>query len=101
MRDKILEMEAQWRELLTQMVRCAVALGQLREDLDVAQFVWELCGIYLAHHVDHRFLRSRDANRRAETAFRSLIDRSSLQVKAGAPARRKRSRNVRTQVVRG
>ena len=75
-RNKILEMEAEWRSLLTQLVQRAVDLGHLRRDLDVDQFVWELCGIYLGHHAAHRFLRSADADARAQTAFRALIDRA-------------------------
>ena len=75
-RDKILAMEAEWRQLLTQLVQRAVDLGHLRRDLDVNQFVWELCGIYLAHHAAHRFLRSADADARAQTAIESLIARA-------------------------
>jgi AcrR family transcriptional regulator len=75
-RNKILEMEAQWRRLLTDLVQRAVALGHLRRDLDVDQFVWELCGIYLGHHATHRFLRSADADSRAQRAFRALLDRA-------------------------
>jgi hypothetical protein len=75
-RDKILEMEAEWRGLLTNTVKEASALGHLRTDLDVAQFVWELCGIYLSHHAAQRFLKSPDADRRAKTAFESLLARS-------------------------
>src|SRR5579859_4877731 len=43
-RNKILEMEGQWRRLLTELVERAVSLGHLRHDLDVEQFVWELSG---------------------------------------------------------
>ncbi|HTR62568.1 MAG TPA: TetR/AcrR family transcriptional regulator [Candidatus Binataceae bacterium] len=75
-RDKILAMEGQWRRLLTEMVQRAVDLGHLRRDLDVDQFVWELCGIYLAHHAAHRFLRSADADPRAQTAIEALIARA-------------------------
>src|ERR1700736_2423604 len=39
-RNRILEMEAAWRGLLTNLVGRAVSLGHLRSDLDVAQFVW-------------------------------------------------------------
>ena len=46
-RNKILEMESDWRRLLTQLVQRAVEIGHLRRDLDVEQFVWESCGIYL------------------------------------------------------
>src|SRR6266481_9187186 len=75
-RNKILQMEGQWRITLTQLVQRAVDLGHFRRDLDVDQFVWELCGIYLGHHAAHRFLRSADADARAQTAFEALIDRT-------------------------
>ena len=75
-RNKILEMEGQWRGLLMALVQRAVELGHLRADLDVDQFVWELCAIYLGHHAAHRFLRARDAETRANTAFRALLDRA-------------------------
>src|SRR6266436_1456969 len=68
-RNKILEMEAGWRDLLMTLVAQAITQGHFRGDLDAAQFVWELCGIYLSHHAAHRFLRSKDADRRAQTAF--------------------------------
>ncbi len=84
-RDKILEMEAEWRGLLTKTVGEATSLGHLRADLDVAQFVWELCGIYLSHHAAQRFLKSPDADRRAQTAFEALLERS-----APAPGRTRR-----------
>src|SRR5439155_16280869 len=75
-RNKILQMEAEFRQLLTGIVKSAVTLGHLRRDLDVDQFVWELSGIYLSHHAAHRFLRSKDADQRAKTAFQALLDRA-------------------------
>jgi AcrR family transcriptional regulator len=75
-RNQILAMESEWRGLLRRLVEEAVASGHLRRDLDVDQFVWELCGIYLSHHAAHRFLRAADADRRANTAFQVLIDRA-------------------------
>jgi len=75
-RDKILELETHWRGLLSAMVNHSRKLGHLRRDLDPDQFVWELCGIYLSHHAAHRFLRSADADRRAQTAFRALLERA-------------------------
>jgi AcrR family transcriptional regulator len=75
-RNKILEMEAQWRRLLTELVVRAVELQHFRRDLDVDQFVWELCGIYLGHHAAHRFLRAADADARAQIAFKALLDRA-------------------------
>ncbi|MGA2880594.1 MAG: TetR/AcrR family transcriptional regulator [Bryobacteraceae bacterium] len=75
-RDKLAQMEAEWRGLLTKLVVEAISLGHLRRDLDADQFVWELSGIYLSHHAAQRFLKSRDADRRAALAFESLLARS-------------------------
>ena len=91
-RNKILEMESSWRRLLTQLVREAVECGHLQKNLDIDQFVWELCGIYLSHHAAHRFLRSPDADRRAQTAFAALLERATpaarnARSKAGRPMR--------------
>ena len=47
-----------------------------RPDLDVEQFVWEMSGIYLSHHVSHRFNRSPAAEERAHTAFHALLERA-------------------------
>jgi AcrR family transcriptional regulator len=75
-RDQILAMESEWRGLLKRLVHQAVDHGHLRQDLDVDQFIWELCGIYLSHHAAHRFLRAADADTRAQTAFQALLDRA-------------------------
>ena len=75
-RNQILAMESEWRDLLKQLVQQAVNQGHLRRNLDVDQFVWELCGIYLSHHAAHRFLRAADADLRAQTAFQALLDRA-------------------------
>lgn len=75
-RDEILAMEREWRGLLRQLIHQAVDQGHLRQDLDIDQFIWELCGIYLSHHAAHRFLRAADADSRAQTAFQALLDRA-------------------------
>jgi AcrR family transcriptional regulator len=75
-RDKITELEAAWRAFLCDLTRRAVELGHLRPDLDVGQFVWELGGMYLAHHISQRLLRSPEMEQRATIAFESLLERS-------------------------
>jgi AcrR family transcriptional regulator len=95
-RNKILEMESAFRHVLISLVQRAVDLGHLRQDLDVEQFVWELCGIYLGHHAAHRFLRSADADARGQTAFEALVDRAlPSRRRAGAigASRAKRSKS--------
>jgi len=91
-RDCILEMEREWRGLLTRLVHDAVGRGHFRKTLDEDQFVWELCGIYLSHHAAHRFLRAADAHRRAAAAFASLVERASPREVKPATARGQRHR---------
>ena len=76
-RNKILEMEGQWRRLLIELVRRAVEVGHLRRDLDVEQFVWELSGIYLGHH--------------AATIRRSVALEDGPQCRFAAPLGRRRA----------
>jgi AcrR family transcriptional regulator len=85
LRDKVKQMEAEWRGLLGSLVIEAIQQGHFRRDLDVNQFVWELCGIYLMHHAAARFLRSPDADRCAQTAFEAMLQRAQA-----APRRRVR-----------
>jgi AcrR family transcriptional regulator len=75
-REKLLELEKQWNETLKQFIAESIATGDLRKDLDIDQFIWELMGFYLNHHASRRFMRNRDANMRAKKAFQGLIDRS-------------------------
>jgi AcrR family transcriptional regulator len=75
-RRRLLHLERKWRELLGALTQEAVDLGHLTDHLDIDQFVWELCGIYLSHHVSLRFVRDRKATRRAVTAFNALVERS-------------------------
>jgi AcrR family transcriptional regulator len=88
-RDEILKMEAEWRDVVTGLVRGAIERQHLRRNLDVEQFVWELGGIYLAHHAAYRFVRAADADRRAQTAFRALLERA-LPVPARKSTRTRR-----------
>lgn len=84
-RAKVVAMEQRWRALLAGLARDAVALGDLRADLDVEQFVWELCGVYLSHHASRRFLRDPDADRRAALAFGALVSRSRAEAPPHIP----------------
>jgi AcrR family transcriptional regulator len=99
-RNKIAELEAAWRALLCNLTQRAVALGHLRKGLDVEQFVWELSGIYLAHHVSQRFLRSNQSDRRAVIAFDALVERSLPVRNRGKSSAKKpttKSRPAKTQ----
>lgn len=86
-RDHVAMLERRWRGLLAGLTAEAIERGELRQNLDVEQFVWELCGIYLSHHTASRFLHDPLAGERAHRAVNALIER------AGGPAagRRKTS----------
>ncbi|WP_043361442.1 TetR/AcrR family transcriptional regulator [Belnapia sp. F-4-1] len=75
-REHIAALEKEWRELLHSLTASAVALGHLKVETDIEQFVWELCGIYLSHHASARFLRDPAAGARARHAFDALLHRA-------------------------
>lgn len=75
-RNRLLTMEKFWRDLLAQQVARAVELKHFQAGLDIDQFVWELCGICLSHHASFRFVRDKNADRRARIAFDALIARA-------------------------
>jgi len=87
-RERLLELEKSWRSLLGQNVSRAMELGHLRADLDVEQFIWELCGIYLSHHASLRFVRDPKADKYARVAFEALLERALPK-----PATRKTGRS--------
>lgn len=76
LRDHLAAMDQKWRTVLRAQVREAIDLGHLDKAVDVDQVVWELCGIYLAHHSSMRFHRDPQADRRAQTALVALLRRS-------------------------
>jgi AcrR family transcriptional regulator len=72
-RDFLVHSKGEWSRMLEGLVREAVELGQLGEDLDAVQFVWRLEGIYLSHHVSQRLMRDPEADAHALTAFDELV----------------------------
>src|SRR5262245_10334852 len=75
-RQRLMAMELEFRQLLTTLTNDAVKHGELSAGLDVPQFVWEMCGLYLNHHVSYRFIRDPRATKRAHRAFDELVKRS-------------------------
>lgn len=75
-RERVAALDAQWRALLSTHIQQAIDLGHLHTDIDVAQLVWELHGIYLAHHSSTRFHRDPESDQRAQHALVSLLRRS-------------------------
>jgi AcrR family transcriptional regulator len=72
-RDAVEAGQRAWRASLARAVRLAVEEGELRADLDVAQFVFELAGIVLVAHQNRRLFRDEQTDARALAAFERLV----------------------------
>jgi len=72
-RDAVAAGLADGRRMLANAVRLAVEAGDLREDTDVDQFVFELVGIELAAMQSQRLFRDKQAIPRALGAFERLV----------------------------
>lgn len=79
-REHVVALEREWRELLRSVSTSAVSLGHLRPETDIEAFIWELCGMYLSHHVSARFLRDPAADERAQQAFDTLLRRADASL---------------------
>ncbi len=88
-RQHLLAMEERWRVFLEATASEAVESGELRAELNLKQFVWELCGLYLSHHVSFRFLHDPMADARAQEAFEALITRSLFSANHAATSKKR------------
>ena len=72
-RDLLLSSQKDWLGVLAQAARVAIEEGHFKANLDVEQFAWQLDSFILGYHHSARLLRSKDAEKRAQSAFESLI----------------------------
>lgn len=72
-RDRVVHWQRRLRDALTRAVQLAVETGELREDIDPAQFAFEMFGIVLVLHHDIRLFGGTDAIVRATRAFDRLV----------------------------
>ncbi len=84
-RQRLVELQKDWFEVLAGAVRIAVSEGHFREDVDPQQFAHDLYGVALAYHHAARLLRDPEARKRAEKGFESLV----RSARASSTARRK------------
>lgn len=63
----------EWIGLVEQVVAGAVDEGHFREDLDAAQFTYDLYANFLGYHLMHRMIRDPGAEARAREAFDRLM----------------------------
>jgi AcrR family transcriptional regulator len=72
-RDQLVRTQRDWLDFIAGAVRIAVAEGHFRPETDPAQFAHELYGVMLAWHHAARLMKDPKADRRARTAFESLL----------------------------
>jgi len=85
-RDALADMVRAWHSALKRAIELAVEVGDLREDTDASQLLFEVHGLILALHHDARFLRSPGAVERARAGFARTV---SHYAAAGALERAK------------
>jgi len=91
-RDALVTMVRAWHEALERAIRMSIDEGQLREDTDPQQMLFEIHGHILAVHHDARFLRSPGALDRARTGFERVLAYYATAEQAASPAPRKVAR---------
>ena len=72
-RDRLVELQQEWRETLARVVRRGQEVGEFRAELDPEQVAFEIHGIGLAHHHAMRLLRDPKALEHARAAIDRLI----------------------------
>ena len=72
-RDKIVQIQLGWLDVLTRAFSLAQAEGQLQVEHDAEQLAFELHGIMLSFHHQARLLHDTEALARAHRAFADLI----------------------------
>lgn len=75
-RDYLVEVLGEQRRMFERATRMAIDTGELRKDLDVDQFVFELSSITGAYHHFGRLLGDPNAAKHAHRAFEGLLDRA-------------------------
>jgi AcrR family transcriptional regulator len=72
-RDKLVQLQKDWFDVIVNAARTAVSEGHFRADTDVELFAFEFYGVMLMFHHAERLLRDPNAEPRARTAFESLL----------------------------
>lgn len=73
MRDALVRNQQDWAEFIATVAGTAVAEGELRADLDVAQFAFTLQGLMYAYHHASRLLHDPRAEEHIRAALEQLL----------------------------
>ena len=81
-RERLVQSQKDWLDVIANCVRTAVVEGDFRRELDPEQFAHELYGIMLANHHAVRLLRDRHGAERTRRGFERLLDDARKPPKA-------------------
>jgi AcrR family transcriptional regulator len=73
LRDLLLDSQKDWLGVVSQAAKIAVDEGHFKRGLDPDQFAWQVDSFIHGYHHSARLLRSKDAEKRARTAFEALV----------------------------
>lgn len=74
-RDRLVELQRDWINVIATSARKAVEARLFRTDTDPQQFAQDMYGIMLALHFHRRLMRDQGADARARRAFDTLLER--------------------------
>jgi AcrR family transcriptional regulator len=72
-RDRLVQLQKDWLEVIANTVRTAMAEGHFHPDVDPEQFAHDLYGVMLGYHHAARLLGDPRATERARRAFEALL----------------------------
>lgn len=78
-RDRLVEYQRQWLDVIATTLRKGIEAGAFRPDADTMQFAHDLYGVMLAYHHASRLLRDPEAETRARRAFEALLGAARIQ----------------------
>ena len=71
-RDRLVSLQRDWLDLMTNVARTAVTEGHFSRDVDTEQFAHDLYSVMLGYHHAARLMRDPRAEERARSGFRLL-----------------------------
>lgn len=76
-RDRLVELQRDWIQVLATSVRKGIEAGEFLANSDPDQFAQDMYGVMLALHFHRRLMRDAGAEARARRAFDTLLERAA------------------------
>ncbi len=73
LRDRVVDSQREWRDIIAKAVTLAAREGHFRKDTDAEQFAFEFVGLATSFQESHKLFRDKSAKMRAHTGFERLL----------------------------